>query len=388
MASNGKKAQSKSTSARTRSASTSRNNRSKSTTSRKRSTRQRPAPQATQTEPLVPTLGLEEFEPKIEKPKGVEDRSHGSTRFAWIGMGQCGGRLVKSFHDLGYGKVLALNTAYHDLNDVDLPASQKVLMDIGRKGAGKDTKRGSEAAKQYRQEIIHGIEQIFSENVDHLMLSFGSGGGTGSGSALPLIDTVRSCAKHIGIRDPQRRIGVMATLPTDGEAASPKVAQNSYEVMSELCEMAQNDQISPLIIVDNERISQLYPGLTVKQFWPTINSTVAGLFDIFNRLSSLSSNYTSFDSVDYQSIMEAGGCTIMGLTKVKYNGKYDISEAMKHSLSKTLLASGFDLHSAKVVGAIVVGGRRIMAETPGLQDSINHAFDVLTDLTGNATVHR
>jgi hypothetical protein len=61
---------------------------------------------------------------------------------------------------------------------------------------------------------------------------------------------------------------------------------------------------------------------------------------------------------------------------------------MKTNLQKTLLASGFSLDSAKVVGAVVVGGRKIMAETPGLQDSINYAFDILTDLTGNATVHR
>ncbi len=339
---------------------------------------------------LVPTLALEEYEPVTEGAgQGVSDQSKGSTKFAWVGAGQCGGRLVKSFYDLGYHKSIALNTAYHDLNDLDLPDNQKILMDIGRKGAGKDPSRGRDAAEQYRQDIIHAIQRIYATDVNHVMLAFGSGGGTGSGSALPLIDTIRSCAKHIGIRDPQRRIGVLTTLPTDGEAASPKVADNAYQVVSELCRMAQNGEISPLIIVDNEKIARMYPGLTVKDFWPTINTTVAGLYDIFNRLSSLSSPYTAFDSVDYQSIMEAGGCAIMGLTKVDYfHRRYDISEAMKSNLQKTLLASGFDMSTAKVVGAVVIGGKQIMSQTPGLQDSINYAFDVLTDLTGNATVHR
>jgi cell division GTPase FtsZ len=153
--------------------------------------------------------------------------------------------------------------------------------------------------------------------------------------------------------------------------------------------MAADGEISPLIIVDNEKISRMYPGLTVKDFWPTINTTVAGLFDIFNRLSALSSPYTAFDSVDYQSIMEAGGCQIMGLTKVDYfQRRYDISQAMKSNLEKTLLAGGFNLDTARVAGAIVVGGKQIMADTPGLQDSVNHAFDILTDITGQATVHR
>jgi cell division GTPase FtsZ len=345
----------------------------------------RPAP----SQGLVPTLALEEYEPQTTPQTGVRDTTRGSTKFGWIGAGQCGGRLAKAFCELGYGKVLAVNTAHQDLKDLKLPDSQKLLMDIGRKGAGKDMSRGRDAAIQYRQDIIHAIERIFAENVDHLMVAFGSGGGTGSGSVIPLIETVRSCAKHVGLKNVGRRIGVLATLPTAGEAASPKIGQNSFEVMTQLTKMATEGQISPLIIIDNEKISRLYPGMTVKKFWPTINTTVAGLFDIFNRLSALSSPYTSFDSVDYQSIIESGNCAIMGLSKVDtYRRKYDLSEAMKSNLAKTLLAGGFDLTSAKVAGVIVVGGKKIMANTPGLQDSINHAFDVMTDLTGNATIHR
>jgi len=342
-----------------------------------------------QNKELVPTLMLEEYTPKTAPAAGVKDTTKGSTKFGWIGSGQCGGRLVRAFSELGYGKAIAINTAYHDLQELQLPENQKILMDIGRKGAGKDMARGQQAAVQYRQDIIHSLEQIFSENVDHVMIAMGAGGGTGSGSAIPLIDTIRSCAKHIGLRNPERRIGVLCTLPTDGEAASPKVGRNAYEVTTELCRMAADGEISPLIIVDNEKISRMYPGLTVKDFWPTINTTVAGLFDIFNRLSALASPYASFDSVDYQSIMEAGGCQIMGLTKVDYfQRRYDISQAMKGNLEKTLLAGGFNLDTARVAGAIVVGGKQIMAETPGLQDSVNHAFDILTDITGQATVHR
>ncbi|MFP4355045.1 MAG: tubulin-like doman-containing protein [Phycisphaerae bacterium] len=338
---------------------------------------------------LIPTLALEEYEPQIAEAQGVKDTSKGSTKFGWVGAGQCGGRLVQSFYKLGYTKCLAVNTASQDLRDLQIPDQQKLLMDIGRKGAGKDMARGREAAVQYRQDIIHAIERIFSENVDHLMVAFGSGGGTGSGSVVPLIETIRSCAKHIGLKKIDRRIGVMCTLPSAGEAASPKVGENAFDAISELTRMAYEGLISPLIIVDNDKISKLYPGLTVRSFWPTVNNTVAGLFDIFNRLSALPSPYTSFDPVDYQSIMESGNCAIMGLTKVAaFKQKYDLSQAMVNNLQKTVLASGFELSTARVVGSIVVGGKKIMANTPGLQDSINHAFDVLTDMTGNATLHR
>jgi cell division GTPase FtsZ len=338
---------------------------------------------------LLPTLALEQYEPNFEEESGVMDKIHGSTRYAWIGSGQCGGRLVKSFHELGYKKVLAVNTTHHDLDLLDIPQSQKFLMDIGEKGAGKDMERGKEAVQQYQQEILHLTRQTFGSQVDHIMVCFGAGGGTGSGSVVGLIEIAKRYARYIGLNNPNKNVGVIMTLPTVGEASSPLVAENAYKVAWELSQMAAAGKISPLIIVDNDKINKMYPKMTVKSFWPTINNTVASLFDIFNRLSSFSSQYTSFDSVDYRSIMESGGCSIMGLTKVtKFSDKFAISEAVKKNLEKTLLASGFDLPTAKVAGCIAVGGRKLMANVKGLQDNIDYAFDVLSEITGKATIHR
>jgi cell division GTPase FtsZ len=338
---------------------------------------------------LLPTLELERYEPNIQEEVGVEDKAKGSTRFAWMGSGQCGGRLVKSFYDLGYRKVIAVNTTHHDLDLLELPKPQKFLMDIGEKGAGKDMERGRAATEQYKQEILHLARQTFGTQVDHIMICFGAGGGTGSGSAVGLIEVAKRYARYIGLDNPEKRVGVVMTLPTVGEAGSPTIAQNAHSIASLLSQLASQGKISPLVIIDNEKVSGLYPGMTVKAFWPSINSTVAGLFDIFNRLSSLSSQYTSFDPVDYRSILEAGGCTIMGLTRVeRFGDRFAISEAVKKNLEKTLLADGFDLSSAKVAGCIIVGGKSLMASVKGLQDNINYAFDVLSEITGKATIHR
>jgi cell division GTPase FtsZ len=337
----------------------------------------------------IPTLDLEQYEPVIEEEIGVVDRIKGSTRYAWLGSGQCGGRLVKSFYDLGYKKVLAMNTAYHDLDMLEIPVEQKFLMDIGELGAGKDIGRGEKAVHQYQQEILHLARQIISTQVDHIMVCFGAGGGTGSGSIIGLINLAKRYARYIGLQNPNKKVGVVMTLPTVGEASSPLVAENAYTVATRLGELASAGEISPLIIVDNDKINKMYPGLTVKSFWPSINNTVAGLFDIFNRISALSTPYTSFDPVDYHSIIESGGCTIMGLTKVKkFDEKYAISEAVKTNLQKTLLASGFDLSTAKLAGCIAVGGKTLMNKASGLQDNINYAFDVLSEITGRATIHR
>ena len=337
----------------------------------------------------LPTLDLEQYEPVIEEEIGVKDHIKGSTRYAWLGGGQCGGRLVKSFYDLGYKKVLAVNTTHHDLDMLDIPEGQKFLMDIGEMGAGKDIERGEKAVHQCQQEILHLARQTLSTQVDHIMVCFGAGGGTGSGSVIGLINIAKRYARYIGLQNPNKKVGVIMTLPTVGEASSPLVAENAHTVATRLSELASAGEISPLIIVDNDKINKMYPGLTVKSFWPSINNTVAGLFDIFNRISALSSQYTSFDPVDYHSIIESGGCTIMGLTKVKkYDEKYAISEAVKKNLQKTLLAGGFDLSTAKLAGCIAVGGKSLMNNVSGLQDNINYAFDVLSEITGQATIHR
>jgi hypothetical protein len=76
----------------------------------------------------LPTLDLEQYEPNVKEELGVRDDVKGSTRYAWIGTGQCGGRLVKSFYDLGYKKVLVVNTTRRDLDSLDIPQSQKFLM--------------------------------------------------------------------------------------------------------------------------------------------------------------------------------------------------------------------------------------------------------------------
>jgi cell division GTPase FtsZ len=332
---------------------------------------------------------LEQYEPNIEQEVGVVDKIKGSTRYAWIGAGQCGGRLVKSFYDLGYKKVLAVNTTHHDLDLLDIPKNQKFLMNIGEKGAGKDMERGKEAVQQHQQDILHLTRQTFGSQVDHIMVCFGAGGGTGSGSVVGLIEIAKRYARYIGLNNPNKNVGVIMTLPTVGEASSPLIAENAYKAAWELSQMATSGKISPLIIVDNDKINKMYPGMTVRSFWPSINNTVASLFDIFNKVSALSSQYTSFDPVDYHSIMESGGCAIMGLTKVtKFSDKFSLSEAVKKNLEKTLLAGGFDLTSSKVSGCIAVGGKRLMANVKGLQDNIDYAFDVLSEITGKATIHR
>ena len=323
-------------------------------------------------------------------PCPVKDQNKGSTRYAWIGAGGCGGRFVKSFYDLGYKKALAVNTSHHDLDLLDIPKNQKFIMDIGcEEGTSRDMKKGTRAIQQHRHDILHLTRQTFGTQVDRIMVCFGAGGGTGGGSVIELLGIARKYARYIGLENPNRKVGVIMTLPTVNEASSPSVAENAHKIATKLSQMATSGEISPLIIVDNDKIKRMYPGTTVKSFWPSINSTVTSLFDIFNMFSSLSSPYTCFDPADYGSIMGAGGCLVIGASEVdRLDDKLAISRSVENSLQTSLFAGGEDLSTAKVGGCIVVGGIELMAHIKGMQDNIDYAFDTLSEVSGRATICR
>jgi cell division GTPase FtsZ len=339
------------------------------------------------------SLDIEDIDiDEIEQSKMdlVEDESGGAIRYGIVGSGQGGGRMAKAFFDLGYRKTIAFNLAQSDLNHLGLPDNHKHhLVYEGASGAGKNHAVSKKAFDDKSQEIFNKYKEIFGDKIDRILICVGVGGGTGGGSVMSLLDTAKRYFAYIGVENPSERVGVIASLPTTGECASPVVAENSYNRMTELCEAAENNQFAPLVIIDNDKIKKLYPRLTVKQFWPTLNNTVAGLFHIFNLLCTKNSDYTVFDPADYDSIMKTSGCMIFGATTIKDpESPTSVSQGLRNNLEKTLLASGFDLTSAKGAASIIVGGTVLYETVPGLMDNIEYGFDTLATLTGGAIIHR
>ena len=336
----------------------------------------------------IPDIDLEDYEVPEDEETAVEDEAGGSQVFAWIGSGQGGGRLAKAFYDRGYRKCIAVNTSSQDLDTLDLPKAQKLLLDVGEQGAGKDMARGREAANKYKQHIFDLMRKIYGNNVDHLFVCIGAGGGSGSGSTDILIEVAKKYMKYIGHDNPEKRVGVVLSLPTRGEAGSPQVAKNAHEVLNTTNDLAVNNEISPLIVLDNAKIEKMYKGLTVKKFWPTVNNTISGLFHVFNVLTNQSSPYTSFDPTDYATVLQCGGVMVMGVAKLKeFEDEQSVSLAVKTNIEKTLL-SDVDISDARVAACVAVGGKDIMENTAGLMDSLSYGFDTLSSLCPNATLHR
>lgn len=334
---------------------------------------------------IIPELELESFQP----PDPPQDLRTGSVRFGWIGSGKCGGRLVETFCQLGYNKILAVDTSAEDLKNLALPRKQKFHLDIGWEDAGKDMACGRDAVEACGHDLFGRMEELFDDQVDHLMICFGAGGGTGGGSAAGLIELAQNYTRLLRFKKPHHRVGVLMALPSANFVRSRQAAANAAATVRKLTQLAEQTRISPLILADNNMIKRLFPSLAVRQYWTTVNHTVAELFDTFNRLSAGPSPYTSFDSMDYSYMLTAGGCTAISAAEVPdCNDKRAVSQAIRSSLKTGLLAGDYNLCKAKTAACVVVGGKRIMAEAQGLQDSINYGFDFLAAVTGRALVHR
>ncbi len=338
-------------------------------------------------ETMIPELELEWYQPKTDRPRQRKTGPARSLQFAWIGIGRCGSRLAEAFYKRGYPNTLAVDTSRKDLDRLDLPEQHKFLMQTDE--FDSPISCGREAVEICGPAILGRMEERFEQQSEHFMICLGAGGRTGGAGAEGLIKLIRNYAQLLRLPKPAKRVGVLMTLPSASEARSKQAAASAYAAANELIQLARDGQITPLIIVDNEKIKSLCPDLPAKEYRPAINRLVADLFDTFNTLSASPTPYTSFDSMDYLDVLTAGGCTVMGVTEVhKPRDKHAVSTAIRKNLESSLLAGNYKLGKAKAAAGIILGGKKMMAQVPGLQDNINYALDVLTAVTGRAVVHR
>jgi len=335
----------------------------------------------------IPEIPLEDYEIPVEKEDNIKDETNGSLKYAFIGAGQGGGRIAQAFYNLGYKKTIALNTASHDLKTLKLPEAQKFLAKPKdeKEGVGKNIVLANTVVSSYKEEIFDLMRKVFGNGVDHIMICAGLGGGTGGGSTGILKEVAQKYLEYLGVANAEKKVGAIVSLPTRGELTSPIVKAN----VTKAIEFLEGSLPSPTIFMDNSKIEKMYAGIPPAAFWPTINNSIAMLFDIFNRLSNIPSSYTSFDPADYSSVVESQGCSVLGITKIKkFDNEEDMTTAVKGNLFKTLLAEGFDFSSSKVAACIIVGDKKIMGETKGLMELINYGIDMITQMCPYATIHR
>lgn len=287
-----------------------------------------------------------------------------------IGTGQAGSRIAETFYKLGYDAI-AINTAMQDLKYIDIPDSNKLLLEYGLGGAAKELEIGKAAAEAHKGEILDLInDKLSSALVNVLCLSLG--GGSGAGSCDTLVNLLADSGKPLV---------VIAALPMDTEDAQTK--SNALETLSGLAKLTQTKRVNNLIVVDNAKIEAIYQHVSQVDFYPIANKAIVDPIDMFNTLSAMPSSVKGLDPMEFGKLFTDGeGLTIYGeLTVDNFVEDTAIAEAVINNLNGNLLAGGFDLKQSKYVGVIIAANKDVWAKIPS--SSINYAMAIVNDQCGS-----
>lgn len=287
-----------------------------------------------------------------------------------FGSGQAGSRIAESFYKLGYDSV-CINTAMQDLKFIEIPDSNKLLLDFSLGGAAKDLEIGRAAAESHKEEISELISnKLQNSQVNVLCLSLG--GGSGAGSCETLVELLSETGKPLI---------VITVLPMDTE--DPQTKANALETLSKLSRLTQSKKVANLIVVDNAKIEAIYHNVSQMDFYGTANRAIVDPIDAFNTLSSMPSSTKALDPMEFSKVFIDGeGMSVYGeFTVENYEEDTAIAEAVINNLSGNLLAEGFDLKQSKYVGFIVTANKSVWDKIPA--SSVNYANSMINDLCGS-----
>lgn len=323
--------------------------------------------------------------PTIGKEDSVDDEFEGAIKFAIIGAGQGGSRIAETFWNLGYRRVCVINSSRQDAVTIKIPDDHKFL--LSEAGAGKSMELADKLINERYEDVLDFLRRGFKRDYDRILICIGAGGGTGAGVLKAMVKIAHDLNTSLGVENVHSsgKVGVLIALPTNGEGR--KVARNALVTMNYVFKKVEEKLISPLIVLDNQRIKDIYPNLTVSEFWGTANKSVCSLFHLFNTIACRESSYTSFDKTDFETILNSGAITFGATPLHKWKDATSISYAVRDNLKRNVLAGGMDIKKGNIAGCIIIGSPSVLAKVP--QQNLEHGFEQLSRILGEgSTVHR
>lgn len=310
-------------------------------------------------------------------PPRIVQKKTRSLKFGIVGSGQAGGRIASEFFKLGYPSI-AFNTAPQDLEPLDIPADNKYILEFGVGGAAKDTSIGFQAAEQHKDAIAALVDDKLSE-ADILIFAVSLGGGSGAGSVDTIVDVLTAT---------QKPVVVVTVLPMVSDDAQTK--DNSLKTLSKLGAMAQNKVISNIIVVDNAKLESIFSDVSHMNFFEVGNKAIVEPIDVFNTFSKMTSAEKALDSMEFAKLFidGEGFCIYGGMTVDNYqNDPLAIARAVVENFDNGLLASGFDLASAKYAGCMIIANSKVWSQIS--RGSADMVIELLREqATGVETIFR
>lgn len=241
-----------------------------------------------------------------------------SIKFGIIGLGQAGGKIADAFavcrlpgKEAATYPALAINTCLADLQALKhIPKSQQIELPNYRLGAMRQPEMGYMAITQegVLGDILSRVQRVF-ESVDHIIVTAGIGGGTGTGT----IQVVCEALTELGYP-----VSTMVTLPRDLDSVEEK--KNAVDFLGTFQDLIFNGAISSAIIVDNNLLFDRYVtqanSLEQDMDWKIdSNHEIVRIINEMNATTGLSSS-TTFDGAELTKILSSGGCVTFGKAEI------------------------------------------------------------------------
>lgn len=239
-----------------------------------------------------------------------------------VGVGGGGGNAVDYMYRQGIKDVtfLLCNTDKMALSKMSVPA--KLQLGPGLGAGGKP-----EVARAYAEESREHIREALNDGTKMLFITAGMGGGTGTGAS-PIVAEV---AQEMGILT----VGIV-TIPFAFE-----MGQKIRKAMIGVATLAKH--VDALLIINNEKLKDIYPDLTIFNGFDKSNDVVANAARSIAEIITIP-GVVNTDFADVYNTLRQGGVAIMNVGRA--NGEYRISTAINNALNSPLVNTN-DVHGAK-----------------------------------------
>ena len=239
-----------------------------------------------------------------------------------IGVGGGGGNAVNYMHRQGLKDVsfLVCNTDRQVLNKSSVPC--KLTLGPGL-GAGGDP----EIARQYAEESRDHIREALNDGTQMLFITAGMGGGTGTGAS----SVVAEVAQEMGILT----VGIVTRpFAFDGK-------KKIVKAMTGVARLAKH--VDALLIINNEKLKQIHPELTVFNAFAKSDDVVANAARAIAEIITVP-GYINTDFADVRNTLKKGGVAIMNIGRA--SGENRITNAINDALNSPLVNTN-DVHGAE-----------------------------------------
>ena len=246
-----------------------------------------------------------------------------------IGVGGGGGSAVNHMYAQGIEDVsfVVVNTDKKALSISPVP----IHLQLGEEGLGAGNK--PEKGRQIAEESVEDIRNMLDDGTKMAFITAGMGGGTGTGAA----PVVARCAKEKGILT----VGIV-TIPFAWEGNS-KIDQ----ALDGVDAMAKN--VDALIVINNERLRQIYTELGLFNGFEKANDTLCVAAKSIAEIIT-TSGYVGLDFQDVKTILKDGGVALISTGYGEGEGR--VSHAINEALDSPLLHNNSVYDSKKVLLSI------------------------------------